>query len=224
MTTPPAATSTPRRRPTPRNRRRPPATPKHPATPEHPAARASGDTYEADEYVDALVEEIGGDEEARSASPRRWSTPSASNALEASGVTPEDFVATGSPRRDRPGPRPIGRTGAAGRPRGMPEPDRSVRRGRRRLRRGDRVREREPPEAQIAELFVVQFMGGTPSQDLIDAQTATQACMDRGRSVSKFHRALSGPPTVASPRAGASGRCGAPRSNRHPTRHRGGRR
>ena len=33
-------------------------------------------------------------------------------------------------------------------------------------------------DSQIAELFVIQFVGGTPSQELLDAQSATQACSE----------------------------------------------
>ncbi len=35
-------------------------------------------------------------------------------------------------------------------------------------------------DAMVAELLVVQFIGGQPSQELLDAQTAVQACIAEG--------------------------------------------
>jgi hypothetical protein len=137
----------------------------------------SGETYDADEYVDALVDDIGGDEEGAECVAQSLVDAIGTDRLEASGVTPEDFVASGSldeiglglEESDAPSlqadleacPSLVDLFGEA-----ADASDEEI------ACVGDNM-----SQAQIAELFAVQFTGGTPSQELIDAQAATQACM-----------------------------------------------
>ena len=138
---------------------------------------ASGETFEADEYVDALVEDIGGDEENATCVAEALVDAIGTERLEASGVTPEEFVAISS--LDEVGlqldesaapalqaeleacPSLVDLFGEA-----ADASDEQV----------ECVRD-NLSQAQIAELFAVQFTGGTPSQELIDAQAAVQACI-----------------------------------------------
>jgi hypothetical protein len=138
----------------------------------------SGETYEADDYVDALVDDIGGDDEGAECVARALVDAIGTDRLEASGITPEDFVATGDLNEIDLGldasaapalqadleacPSLVDLFGEA-----ADASDEEI------ACVGDNM-----SQAQIAELFAVQFTGGTPSQELIDAQAATQACMD----------------------------------------------
>ena len=141
---------------------------------------ASGETYEADEYVDALVDEIGGDEDSARCVGEAVVDAVGVESLEASGVTPEDFASAGSPANFG---LEIDQANAASMQSALeacpglidlfadaadaPEDE------------ADCFRE-SITDAMFAELLVVQFIGEQPSQELIDAQTAVQACVAEG--------------------------------------------
>lgn len=139
---------------------------------------ASGETYEADEYVDAMVEEIGGDEESASCVAQAMVDAVGTDRLEASGATPEEFASTGSLEdldlAIDPSAAPTLQSDLEACPslidlfaEAADASDVQV----------DCLRE-NVSEAQVAELLVIQFVGGTPSQELLDAQAATQACAE----------------------------------------------
>ena len=141
---------------------------------------ASGETYEADEYVDALVDEIGGDAESATCVGEAFVNAVGVERLEASGVTPEDFATSGSPAELG---LEIDQANAASMQcdleacpslidlfaEAADAPDDDV----------DCFRE-SITDSLVAELLVVQFVGGQPSQELLDAQTAMQACIAEG--------------------------------------------
>ena len=139
---------------------------------------ASGETYGADEYVDALADEIGGDEDSARCVGEAFVDAVGVERLEASGVPPEDLATSGSPADVGLEIDPANAASMQSDLEACPSlidlfaeaadlPDEQV----------DCIRE-NVTDSQIAELFVIQLVGGTPSQELIDAQSATQACSE----------------------------------------------
>ena len=137
---------------------------------------APGATYEVDDYVGALVEEIGGDDEGSECVARAVIEAIGTERLEASGVAPDELARAGDLADVDL------RVDAANAPALQADleacPDLVELFG-----QAADVSEEEiecvrenVTQAQLAELLVVQFTGGTPSQELLDAQAATQAC------------------------------------------------
>ncbi len=95
--------------------------------------------------------------------------------LEASGVTPEDFVATGSLEEIDLGLDPSAAPAMQADLEACPSLVELFGEAADASDEEIACVSENLSQEQIAELFAVQFTGGTPSQELIDAQGATQA-------------------------------------------------